>query len=1278
VAGPIRIAILANGAQARREIGTVDNALGRIGRLAVGGLAAAGIYGLTRAVIGFGTSSVTTEAKFSTSMRLIQAATSATSSQMGQLNDLAIDLGAKTSFSASEAADAMLELAKAGLDTKTIMGGGVAGTLQLAAAGGTELGTAAEIASNALNAFNLQGKDMAAISAALAGGANASSASVESLGLGLSQVGAGAVNAGLSLQETVAALSAFDAAGIKGSDAGTSLKTMLQRLVPQTTRARDAMADLGLKYTDAQGNFLPLAQIAQRTQDAFKGLSQEQRTAALTTIFGSDASRAATVLMREGAKGVEQYTKAASDQSAAQKMAAARMGGTAGALERLNGTIETAKLRLGQELAPAVEAGADALGANLVPAMETAIDGGKDLVDAVKPAVLALADLVPSAEGAGHVFNDLLVPALSQLSDLVAGVAGFIDDLPGPLKTMGVEAGIAALVMPRLAAGFVAATAAVRINVVALREWSIAALTASTRSTALGLAALRIGPAMKAAAGVGGLVALTEGAKQSNTALSTLEITLGAAAVGFSVGGPIGAGVGGLAGLVFSLSKDLDRAGTAGKDAYRKLAAIDPVDQARSALDSLKDTLDQVTGAYTESTRAAVLQKLQQSGLIDVAARYGISSRQVVNAALGQTAGFSKLRPIMGDYADQIAAVEAQQTALASNFNSFDDAGFTPAAQARFNALEKEKKGLEANLAQLRLLPGALRDEATGIRASAAATADYTGKLKGIPKRARTAIEAAGIIPTARGIGVLAAKYRLLDKQKIRTLIEASGADVSVRQIQRVIAKINQARTTRGDLDAFTRGVQRSAAQAEATASKGGANIVGNLRKALLRARADFPQLNPSIRQLTNSAAGIGSTGGHQVGSQMQAGIISGFSGTLERLSAMAAAAVHAAVAAAKAAAKVKSPSRETEHIGRMLGEGLIVGMRSQQQGAKDGGHDLVAALLTGVVNGSKGVDKALEKVEALVRKRVTGKHDEKRENAILKALRDQFKALDASGKAQDQLNHKLDDARQSLKDLQDQATSYAATIAQSFIETGNLVNLGKNDAGTVSLSKILADLQTKAQRAVEFMRLLQQLTAQGLSQTSLQQLLDAGPDAALETAQAIAAGGTSAIAQINALTGQIATAGAGLGGQMAQTFYGAGIQAAQGLVAGLESEGAKLDRIAKRLADQLVDAIKKKLGIKSPSTVFKGIGQDAVRGLGIGLDEVYVRRQGTRLAASLATGFGRPALEAYLSSGGAGQAVQVTADVKLSAEQANDLAMGHSIQMRLDAWRSVGGRSHQ
>lgn len=419
---------------------------------------------------------VSLQGDFQQTMNLIAASTGAPQAQMKALSDLAMKLGADTQYSANEAADAMLELGKAGISTQDIMKGAADGTLLLATAGGTNLTTAATIASNAMNTFNLRGRDMAKIAAALAGGANASSASVESLGQGLQQVGPGARNAGLSLQETVAALSAFDAAGIKGSDAGTSLKTMLTNLIPQTKRQAVAMAQVGLfskqtgsAFVNANGTFKSMTQIAGLLHDKLSGLTEAQRAQALQSIFGSDSARAATVLMNEGAKGIAKYIKATQDQGAAQKMADAAMSGTKGALEQLSGSIDTVKLAIGQGMAPAIAAGARALAAWLpklvtfgqevggkvapvigrlaksaVPALKTLASAaggfGRDLISAVKtaaPSVMkiahALAPLVKPALALAIGGAVLAFKALGPVLKGVAGVfAGFVDALTNP------------------------------------------------------------------------------------------------------------------------------------------------------------------------------------------------------------------------------------------------------------------------------------------------------------------------------------------------------------------------------------------------------------------------------------------------------------------------------------------------------------------------------------------------------------------------------------------------------------------------------------------------------------------------------------------------------------------------------------------------------------------------------------------------------------------------------------------------------------------------------
>ncbi len=168
------------------------------------------------------------------------------------LTALAIKLGADTKYSALEAAQGMEELVKAGVSTRDIMNGGLSGALSLATAGDLELADVAEIASTALNAFRDDNLSVAKVADILAGAANASATSVGEMKYGLAMTSAVAAGMGLSFKDTSTALAVFAQNGLKGSDAGTSLKTMLSRLVPMTDGAYTTMESLGLVSLDTK------------------------------------------------------------------------------------------------------------------------------------------------------------------------------------------------------------------------------------------------------------------------------------------------------------------------------------------------------------------------------------------------------------------------------------------------------------------------------------------------------------------------------------------------------------------------------------------------------------------------------------------------------------------------------------------------------------------------------------------------------------------------------------------------------------------------------------------------------------------------------------------------------------------------------------------------------------------------------------------------------------------------------------------------------------------
>lgn len=297
---------------------------------------------------------------FEKQISAIGAVSGATKNELELLRKKALQIGTDTAFGATEAALAMEELAKAGISVTDILNGAADATVALAAAGGVELPMAAELAADAMNAFQLSAKDMPKIADLIAGAANSSSISVGDFAMSLKQVGAVAKLAGADFEDTATAIALMGKVGIKGSDAGTSLKTMFMNLQPVTQRQIDLFKALGLvtadgtnKFFDQQGKLKSLAEVSQVLQDATKGMTQQQKLLALETVFGSDAIRAAATLTDAGAAGFDNMA-ASMAKVTAEEVAAARLDNTAGAIERLKGSAETAAIAFGTLLLPAI------------------------------------------------------------------------------------------------------------------------------------------------------------------------------------------------------------------------------------------------------------------------------------------------------------------------------------------------------------------------------------------------------------------------------------------------------------------------------------------------------------------------------------------------------------------------------------------------------------------------------------------------------------------------------------------------------------------------------------------------------------------------------------------------------------------------------------------------------------------------------------------------------------------------------------------------------------
>lgn len=311
---------------------------------------------------------VNAAADFEKELSGIKAVSGATASEMDLIREAALRIGKDTSFSATEAAKAMAELSKAGVSTSDILNGAADATVALAAAGGVDLPTAAEIAANALNLFNLEAKDMNNVVDKIAGAANKSAIDVKDFGMSMSQAGTAAQLVGLSFDDMAVAITAMGNAGIKGSDAGTSLKTMLLNLQPKTKEQRELFNELGIttnnmgnQFFTAEGKAKSLAEISGVLEKALAGMTDQQKLATLETIFGSDAIRAASVVASTGKKGFEDLAKSISEIKAAD-VAKTRMDNLSGSIEEMKGSLETAGIIIGTAFIPVIRKVADWIG----------------------------------------------------------------------------------------------------------------------------------------------------------------------------------------------------------------------------------------------------------------------------------------------------------------------------------------------------------------------------------------------------------------------------------------------------------------------------------------------------------------------------------------------------------------------------------------------------------------------------------------------------------------------------------------------------------------------------------------------------------------------------------------------------------------------------------------------------------------------------------------------------------------------------------------------------
>ena len=341
---------------------------------------------LTTPILGIGAAAVTTGNDFEAQMSRVQAIAGATKEELEQLTNQAVELGAETSFSASEVAAGMENLASAGFTTEEIMKA-MPGMLDLAASSGADLATASEIAASAIRGFGLEASQAGHVADVYAEAAARTNAQTEDMGEAMKYIAPVANTMGLKIEEVAAAIGIMSDAGIKGSQAGTSLRGALVRLTKPTDKMLGVMEDLGISFYDNEGKMKSLTEMIAMLQEATKDLTDEEAQYALTVLFGTESLSGLVALINRGSKDLENMTDSFENcDGAAEEMADTMLDNTKGALESLSGSLESAGIAIQDALSPEIR--------DLSKWIQDLVDDFNDLSDEEQLNIIKTAGLV--------------------------------------------------------------------------------------------------------------------------------------------------------------------------------------------------------------------------------------------------------------------------------------------------------------------------------------------------------------------------------------------------------------------------------------------------------------------------------------------------------------------------------------------------------------------------------------------------------------------------------------------------------------------------------------------------------------------------------------------------------------------------------------------------------------------------------------------------------------------------------------------------------------------
>src|SRR5699024_4221967 len=404
---------------------------------------------VTAPLVGLGTAAMMTGAKFSDQMSTVKAITGATGDEMDKMRELAKEMGRTTRFSASESAEGMEMLGRAGFETEDIMAA-LPDVLNLASAGAVELGDAADIASNILSGYGMEADETARITDVLARASADSNVDVEGLGEAFKYVGPIASDMGISIEDTAAAIGVLGDAGIQGGQAGRQLRKGLQSLAAPTSEASGLMNELGIEIFDSNGEMKDMPGILSELESGLDGMGTEQKAAALETLFGADAMSAWSVLVNEGADELGDFSEVLADsEGAAGEMADVMEDNLAGSFRELKSALEGIAIEFSELGEGPLRTLVDKL-TELARSFSGLSDSTQQWI-VIAAGVAAIAGTIISVVGKIIALIPTLMTIIGALVTAVKFIAGVVAAVAGAISTpiwiaIGVIAAAAALI----------------------------------------------------------------------------------------------------------------------------------------------------------------------------------------------------------------------------------------------------------------------------------------------------------------------------------------------------------------------------------------------------------------------------------------------------------------------------------------------------------------------------------------------------------------------------------------------------------------------------------------------------------------------------------------------------------------------------------------------------------------------------------------------------------------------------------------------------------------